>query len=202
MAGRKDTGHKKMITCPVCAELIEEGIASCPYCHEALAFPSVSQENKPTHHHVEEKQKEKDKSLQTKDNKEVKRTSFLSHYFTNVILKQYADFSGIATRKQYWLYILFYSVILSVTSCADLLLGIDFKLYDESLGYGWLFTFASLALFVPSLAISVRRLHDIGKKWMVVSNRSCSHSRHVLATRSAMQERKCGQSAYSFNLYR
>ena len=48
---------KKMITCPVCAELIEEGIASCPYCHEALAFPSVSQENKPTHHHVEEKQR-------------------------------------------------------------------------------------------------------------------------------------------------
>lgn len=49
-------------------------------------------------------------------------------------------------------------------------MGIDFKLYDESLGYGWLFTFASLALFVPSLAISVRRLHDIGKSgwWYLI----------------------------------
>ncbi len=151
---------KKMITCPVCAEQIEEGSISCPYCHETLT---------PTqpHPHIATEKEQKT----TSKNKEVQKTSFLSHYFTHVICKQYADFNGTATRKQYWLYILFYSVILIATSCADRLLGIDFQVYEESLGYGWLFTLVSLTLWIPSLAISIRRLHDIGKNgwWILIA---------------------------------
>ena len=45
----------------------------------------------------------------------------------------------------------------------DTTLGLDFNMYDVSLGYGWLYTIFSLATILPSIAVSVRRLHDIGK---------------------------------------
>lgn len=65
---------------------------------------------------------------------------------------------------------MFYSIIAIAASCIDILLGIDFQLFGESLGYGWLFTIASLALTIPSLAIGIRRLHDIGKSgwWFLI----------------------------------
>lgn len=157
----KQTATKKMIACPVCAEQIEASSVSCPYCHEPLAPKATLQ----SHRHVVVEKEEK-----LSKNKEVPKTSFFSHYFTHVICKQYADFNGTVTRKQYWLYMLFYSVILIAASCTDQLLGIDFQIYEESLGYGWLFTLVSLALLIPSLAITIRRLHDIGKKgrWILI----------------------------------
>ena len=149
---------KKMIACPVCAEQIEEGTTVCPYCHESLNSEKVhKEENKPIRV-VEEQKQEDEFSLED--------TSFLTYYFTEVVTRHYADFKGVATRKQYWLYTLFYVIILFAFSCMGLLLGIDY----ESLGYGWLFALASLALCIPSLAIAVRRLHDIGKSgwWLLI----------------------------------
>ncbi|GAA6153560.1 DUF805 domain-containing protein [Pseudoteredinibacter isoporae] len=72
-------------------------------------------------------------------------------YFMDAI-KRYADFSGRARRKQYWMYILFYIIFSIVVSIVDSILGTAF------LGaiYG-------LALLVPSLAIGARRLHDTGR---------------------------------------
>lgn len=159
----KQPNAKRMKTCPVCAEQIEEDNTVCPYCHESLT-PKAT----PSPHHVTAA-KEQPKATNS-ENKETSQTSFLSHYFTRVVCKQYADFSGTATRKQYWLYVLFYSIIAIATSCIDILLGIDFQLFGESLGYGWLFTIASLALTIPSLAIGIRRLHDIGKSgwWFLI----------------------------------
>lgn len=155
---------KKMITCPVCAEQVEEGATVCPYCHEPLTSEVQKEENRPMPHRVVEEQ-------ESADEFSWKESSFLSHYFTEVVTRHYADFKGVATRKQYWLYTLFYSIILVALSCIDLLLGIDFKLFEESFGYGWLFALASLALCVPSLAIAVRRLHDIGKSgwWLLIA---------------------------------
>ena len=155
---------KKMITCPVCAEQVEEGAAVCPYCHEPLTSEVQKEGNRPMPHRVVEKQ-------ESADELSWKESTFLSHYFTEVVTRHYADFKGVATRKQYWLYTLFYSIILVALSCIDLLLGIDFKLFEESFGYGWLFALASLALCVPSLAIAVRRLHDTGKNgwWLLIA---------------------------------
>ena len=65
---------------------------------------------------------------------------------------------------------LFYNIIAIAASCIDILSGIDFQLFGESLGYGWLFTIVSLTLTIPSLAIGIRRLHDIGKSgwWFLI----------------------------------
>lgn len=159
----KQTVTKKMVACPVCAEQIEEDSVSCPYCHESLTPKAIPLS------HCATIAKEQPKATSCKQ-QETLPTSFLSHYFTRVVCKQYADFSGTVTRKQYWLYILFYSIIAIAASCIDILLGIDFQLFGESLGYGWLFTIVSLALTIPSLAIGIRRLHDIGKSgwWFLI----------------------------------
>lgn len=111
----KQTVTKKMVACPVCAEQIEEDSVSCPYCHESLTPKAIPLSHRTTI------AKEQPKTTSS-ENQETPPTSFLSHYFTRVVCKQYADFSGTTTRKQYWLYILFYSAIAIAASCIDILL--------------------------------------------------------------------------------
>ena len=84
------------------------------------------------------------------------------------VLKQYSDFSTRARRKEYWMYSLFLTLFTFVVMFMDTTLGLDFNMYDVSLGYGWLYTIFSLATILPSLAVSVRRLHDIGKSGKIL----------------------------------
>ena len=79
------------------------------------------------------------------------------------VMKQYADFSGRARRKELWMFILFNMIFAVLAMVLDNLLGTTFELFGQSLGYGWLYMVYCLAIFLPSLAVGVRRLHDIGK---------------------------------------
>ena len=79
------------------------------------------------------------------------------------VLKQYVDFSGRARRKEYWMFCLFFFIFVIVAMVLDNVLGLTFSLYGQSLGYGWLYTIFCLANFLPSLAVCVRRLHDVGR---------------------------------------
>ena len=80
-------------------------------------------------------------------------------------LKNYATFSGRATRQQYWMFYLFYIIFYIVLSVLDGLTGT----YDEEIGIGLLSTIFSLGLFIPSIAILARRLHDIGRTgWWIL----------------------------------
>ena len=79
------------------------------------------------------------------------------------VLKQYADFSGRARRKELWMFFLFNIIFAIVAMVLDNVLGLTFNLYGQSLGYGWLYLIYCLAVFIPGLAVAVRRLHDIGK---------------------------------------
>ena len=56
------------------------------------------------------------------------------------VLKQYSDFSTRARRKEYWVYSLFLTLFSFVIMFIDTALGLDFNMYDVSLGYGWLYT--------------------------------------------------------------
>ena len=79
------------------------------------------------------------------------------------VLNQYADFSGRARRTEFWMFVLFNMIFGIVAMTIDNVLGITFDLYGQSLGYGWLYLIYCLAILVPGLAVTVRRLHDIGK---------------------------------------
>ena len=69
-------------------------------------------------------------------------------------LKKYADFSGRATRSEYWWFVL----------CEVLILGIATLINDTLPG---LF---ALALVLPALAVGARRLHDTGRSgwWLLL----------------------------------
>ena len=72
------------------------------------------------------------------------------------VLKQYATFGGRARRKEYWMYTLFTIIAYIVAMILDNMLGLTFG----DLGYGYLYMGYALLVFLPSLAVSVRRLHD------------------------------------------
>lgn len=83
------------------------------------------------------------------------------------VLKQYADFKGRARRKEYWMFVLFYSIFLIITSILDITLGIGFG----DTGTGPITLLFYLAILIPGLAVTVRRLHDVGKSgWMILIN--------------------------------
>jgi uncharacterized membrane protein YhaH (DUF805 family) len=73
-------------------------------------------------------------------------------------LKKYADFKGRARRKEFWMDILFYIIIMVVLGIVDGIIGASM-----GGGIGILTLIYLLAMLVPTLAVTVRRLHDIGK---------------------------------------
>ena len=77
--------------------------------------------------------------------------------------QQYADFSGRARRKEYWMFVLFNAIIAYVIS---FVLGLIARL-TGIMALAYLPYVYTLAVFIPSLAVAVRRLHDVGKSgWM------------------------------------
>jgi uncharacterized membrane protein YhaH (DUF805 family) len=81
------------------------------------------------------------------------------------VLKQYADFSGRARRKEYWMFVLFNMIFTIVAMILDNVLGIAM----EGIGYGPIYGLYVLAMLIPGLAVAVRRLHDVGKSgWIIL----------------------------------
>jgi uncharacterized membrane protein YhaH (DUF805 family) len=74
------------------------------------------------------------------------------------VLKKYVQFEGRARRKEYWYFALFsalFSILLAVAGLA--------------LGLRWLQLAYSLAVTLPYLAVSVRRMHDVDKSgWFLL----------------------------------
>jgi len=83
------------------------------------------------------------------------------------VLKKYAVFSGRARRKEYWMFTLFNMIFAIVAMFLDNILGIAI----DGLRYGPIFMLYVVAVLIPGLAVSVRRLHDVGKSgWMLLYN--------------------------------
>ncbi|MEI6088946.1 MAG: DUF805 domain-containing protein [bacterium] len=75
------------------------------------------------------------------------------------VIKNYAGFNGRAQRKEYWFFTLFSTIFTIVLMILDNVLGINTK----GTPYGPLYVAYSIAVIIPSLAVVVRRLHDVGK---------------------------------------
>lgn len=81
------------------------------------------------------------------------------------VLKQFADFNGRARRQEYWMFVLFNLLFVFIAGMLDRVLN----LADPATGIGPLYGLYILAVFIPGIAVSIRRLHDIGKSgWMLL----------------------------------
>ena len=77
------------------------------------------------------------------------------------LTKNYANFSGRASRSEYWYFALFISIGIVLLTIIDSLSG--FYIYNSESNIGLFSAIFKLAIVVPQLAVSVRRLHDIDK---------------------------------------
>ena len=80
------------------------------------------------------------------------------NYYIHV-LKNYAVVEGRARRAEYWWFVLF-----------NLIASISLSVVDGVAGTVYLGVIYSLAVLIPSIAVGVRRLHDIGRTgwWLLI----------------------------------
>jgi uncharacterized membrane protein YhaH (DUF805 family) len=86
--------------------------------------------------------------------------------FTQAItsgFQNYVNFKGRAARSEFWYWTLFSIIASIVGGIIDLVLG--------TLGLSLIQNLVGLALFLPGLAVSVRRLHDLDRTgwWMLIA---------------------------------
>jgi len=74
-------------------------------------------------------------------------------------LSKYTDFSGRANRTEYWMFIVFY-----------LLIFIGLVVVEGIIDTSFLTLIFSLGLFIPSISIATRRLHDTNRSgwWQLI----------------------------------
>jgi uncharacterized membrane protein YhaH (DUF805 family) len=82
-------------------------------------------------------------------------------------LKKYAVFSGRARRMEYWYFVLFNLIVAFVLALIDTLLGTTTGVSS----FGLLSGLYGLAVLIPTLALWVRRLHDIDRTgwWLLIN---------------------------------
>lgn len=76
----------------------------------------------------------------------------------SVCFKKYVTFSGRASRSEYWFWFLFYLLIYLVGSIVVAAVG------NQNLMYLFI-----LPVALPSVAVSIRRIHDTGRSgWFIL----------------------------------
>jgi uncharacterized membrane protein YhaH (DUF805 family) len=73
-------------------------------------------------------------------------------------LKKYVDFQGRASRKEFWSFFAFFYAVSIIAGGLDGFLGTNF-----------IGNISVLAIFLPYLAVAVRRMNDVGKNgWFIL----------------------------------
>lgn len=88
------------------------------------------------------------------------------------VLSKYATFEGRAPRSEYWWWVLFFFILSALARFIDAILiapMLGFDAFAENAGQP-LGVLIGLALLLPSIAVSCRRLHDIGRSgwWLLI----------------------------------
>jgi len=86
-----------------------------------------------------------------------------------MVWKRYVEFSGRSRRKELWMFVLWNTIVAIVLSVGGLVTAT--KGSSLSIAIFALYIIYALAVLVPSLAVEVRRLHDIGKSgwWLLIA---------------------------------
>lgn len=86
------------------------------------------------------------------------------HWYFDV-LRKYAVFEGRSRRKEYWIFALISTIVLISLRLIDEMMG--WTVWDE----GFLSLLYSVAVIVPSIAVTVRRLHDTDRSgwWCLIA---------------------------------
>jgi uncharacterized membrane protein YhaH (DUF805 family) len=87
------------------------------------------------------------------------------------VLRKYAVFSGRARRTEYWTFTLVNIVVATLLAFVDNSSGMTVSTgVTAAYGVGILSSLYGLAVLIPHLAVSVRRLHDTGRSgwwWLI-----------------------------------
>ncbi len=82
------------------------------------------------------------------------------NWYLDVLKNKYAQFDGRAHRQEFWMFVLINFLISFAVGLVASFIGLKFLSYVYS-----------LALFVPSIALAARRLHDINRSgwWQLIA---------------------------------
>jgi len=80
--------------------------------------------------------------------------------------KKYTVFTGRSRRKEYWFFVLFNILVSLALAIVDYFTGT----YNARYGMGLLGGLYTLAVLIPAIAVTVRRLHDTGRSgwWFLI----------------------------------
>ncbi|GGL05319.1 DUF805 domain-containing protein [Deinococcus radiotolerans] len=86
--------------------------------------------------------------------------------FMEVVTRKYAQFTGRARRREYWMFALVGIILSLILRVLDYILGLS----ADAFSGGALTAVGNLALLVPHLAVASRRLHDTGRSgwWQLI----------------------------------
>lgn len=81
------------------------------------------------------------------------------HWYIDVLTKKYLEFNGRAHRTEYWMFVLI-----------SFLISIAISIVGSTIKLPWVSVLYSLAVFIPSIAVGVRRLHDTNRSgwWLLL----------------------------------
>ena len=162
--------------CPSCGNRVNMGDqstkVSCAYCGAQFEPTKIrspqkfqSTESDPGNKKVDHSFQKSQSTRSDPGNKEVELS--MIGYFKKVVIHNYANFKGRARRKEYWMFALSYFLLFILAMIVDsVFFGIDLE-DPESVSV--MPNLLMLALFIPSLSVAARRLHDIDKSvWWVL----------------------------------
>lgn len=92
-------------------------------------------------------------------------------FYMKCLKDKYASFDGRARRKEYWSFALFNAIIYFIFYAVGIFLAVSTRSGTLALIVFGILGIYALGIIVPSLAVTVRRLHDIGKGggWIFIS---------------------------------
>lgn len=140
----------KVRKCPFCGEEIFEVALKCKHCGEWLSSEDKSEVRPPQ---LSKAAKLVTSAPNPNQESNQKMMGFFDSWM-DAIVHHYADFRGKASRWQFWSFILVYNLIG---------LGLGISLLFGSMAFILVNTLFCLVIFIPSLSLNVRRMHDIGK---------------------------------------